>query len=65
MEQAMEKSSCALKAWVPDDQDVEDEERVVLSRWVIFFLYDLDNVPDNLYDIDNIPDFILNLLILF
>ena len=32
MEQAMENSSCSLKAWVPDPQDIDDEERIILSR---------------------------------
>ena len=32
MEQALESSTSTLKAWVPDDQDVEDEEKIVLSK---------------------------------
>ena len=32
MEQALLESACSLGAWVPDAQDIEDEEVVVLSK---------------------------------
>ena len=32
MEEAMENSTCTLTAWVPDAQDIEDEQEIVLSR---------------------------------
>ena len=32
MEQALDGSACSFRAWVPDSQDIEDEEEIVLSR---------------------------------
>ena len=32
MELAMENGTCSLRSWVPDDQDIEDEQTIVLSR---------------------------------
>ena len=34
MEQALQESRCSLKAWIPDSQDIQDEEAIVLSRSV-------------------------------